>query len=126
MSNIIKAKKGFIQVLVNPLTKQFELIDPSDLNIIVGRIENGKVKSGSPYSLGLFLSKKDLEIQNLKEDYKKLNEEYLKFKDDSLKAQSDNLILFNKMNNTIETLLKKITKLENEVTTLLSINTNKE
>ena len=115
MSNTtFKAKKGDIQVLVNPLTKQFELIQPTNLQL---NLEKLGVKK-----LGSFLLEHEQRIIKLENENKKLNEEYLKFKDETLKNQSDNLILFNKMNNTIETLLKKVNKLENEVSTLLSIN----
>lgn len=112
--NIIKAKKGDIQVLVNPLTRQFELISPSNLLVIIDKVGVKK--------LGVVLLEHEQRINELTNENKKLNEEYLKFKDEALKNQSDNLILFNKMNNTIETLLKKVNKLENEVSTLLSIN----
>lgn len=118
MSNILKAKKGDIQVLVNPLTKQFELIQPHNLQLTIDKLGVKK--------LGALLLEHEQRITTLEKENKKLNEEYLKFKDDTLKTQSDNLILFNKMNNTIETLLKKVNKLENEVSTLLSMNTNKE
>lgn len=58
---------------------------------------------------------------------KKLNEaeaELTKQKAENLKIQSENLALFNKMNNTIETLIKKVSKLENSVSTLLSGTAN--
>lgn len=118
MSSILKAKKGDIQVLVNPLTKQYELIQPANLQLNLDKLGVKK--------LGSLLVEHEQRINQLENENKKLNEEYLKFKDEALKNQSDNLILFNKMNNTIETLLKKVNKLENEVSTLLSMNTNKE
>lgn len=111
--NILKMKKGDIMVLVNPVTKQTEWVSPSNLLINV----NGSLKK-----LGVVLEENQRHIEDLENENKKLKEEYLKLQDDVLKTQSDNLSLFNKMNNTIETLLKKVNKLENEVSTLLSIN----
>lgn len=109
----LKAKKGQIQVLVNPLTKQFELIDPANLIVYVDKVGTKK--------LGVSLAEHEEKINKLTEDYTKLKEEYLKFKDEALKNQSGNLMLFNKMNNTIDTLVKKVNALENEVATLLSM-----
>lgn len=63
-------------------------------------------------------------IKDVLDGYAKLKLDYLKLKDESLKAQSDNLMLFNKMNNTIDTLVKKVSKLENTVATLLSTSKN--
>ena len=108
MSNI-KCKKGDITVLVNPFTKQTEWVNPYNLPIYV---DNEKRLLGDVIK----------EHDKLKKEMKELNNELLKFKDDSLKIQSDNLTLFNKINNTIEILLNRINKLENEVSTLLSMN----
>lgn len=108
MSNI-KCKKGDILVLLNPVTQQKEWVNPYNLPIYV---DNEKRLLGDVIK----------EHDELKKEMKELNNELLKFKDDSLKIQSDNLTLFNKMNNTIEILLNKINKLENEVSTLLSMN----
>lgn len=63
-------------------------------------------------------------LKDVIDDYAKLKLDYLKLKDESLKTQSDNLMLFNKMNNTIDTLVKKVSKLENTVATLLSTSKN--
>ena len=63
-------------------------------------------------------------LKDVLDDYAKLKLDYLKLKDESLKTQSDNLMLFNKMNNTIDTLVSKYSELKNEVTTLLSNNGN--
>ncbi len=54
------------------------------------------------------------------EDYTKLKADYLKLKDEQYKQQSENLQLFNKIINNQEVLIKKVAKLENQVTTLLS------
>lgn len=54
------------------------------------------------------------------EDYSKLKADYLKLKDEQYKQQSENLQLFNKIINNQEVLIKKVAKLENQVTTLLS------
>lgn len=63
-------------------------------------------------------------LKDVLDDYAKLKLDYLKLKDEYLKTQSDNLMLFNKMNNTIDTLVKKVSKLENTVATLLSTSKN--
>lgn len=109
----IKAKKGQIQVLVNPLTKQFELIDPANLVVYVDKVGTKKI--------GVIVSEHEEKVTQVIKNYEALKEEYLKFKDEALKNQSDNLMLFNKMNNTIDTLVKKVNALENEVATLLSM-----
>ena len=122
--NNIKCKKGDIQVLINPITKQTEWQNPSNIFIYIGKVdynENGqkRVFSGTPMQLGVFLSEKEEEIQHFKE----IEADYLKLKDDYLKMQSEYLQLFNKMNNNQEILVNKVVKLENSVTTLLSIQT---
>lgn len=122
--NNIKCKKGDIQVLINPITKQTEWQNPSNIYIYIGKVdcnENGqkRVFSGTPMQLGVFLSEKDEEIKHFKE----IEADYLKLKDDFLKMQSEYLQLFNKMNNNQEILVNKVVKLENSVTTLLSIQT---
>ena len=114
MSNIFKAKKGDIQVLVNPLTKQFEFIQPHNLQVEVPKLGVKK--------LGSLLSEQEDRITKLEKENENLKNENLKLQEEILKNQSDNLSLFNKMNNTIDILVKKINKLENEVSTLLSIN----
>lgn len=108
MSNI-KCKKGDILVLLNPVTQQKEWVNPYNLPIYVNNEKR---------LLGDVIKEQD----ELKKEIKDFNNEYLKFKEDVLASQTDNLSLFNKMNNTIETLLKKVNKLENQVSTLLSIN----
>ena len=49
-----------------------------------------------------------------------LKADYLKLKDEHYKQASENLQLFNKIINNQEVLIKKVSKLENQVTTLLS------
>ena len=77
--NNIKCKKGDIQVLVNPVTKQTEWQNPSNIYIYIGKVdynENGqkRVFSGTPKQLGVFFSEKVDEIQKLKEEVKALKE----------------------------------------------------
>lgn len=61
-------------------------------------------------------------LGQLKKEHEELKADYLKLKDEFLKAQSENLQLFNKLNNNQEVLIRKLSKLENSVATLLSIS----
>lgn len=61
-------------------------------------------------------------LGQLKKEHEDLKADYLKLKDEFLKIQSENLQLFNKLNNNQEILIRKLSKLENSVTTLLSIS----
>lgn len=83
--NNLKCKKGDIQVLVNPATKQTEWQNPSNIYIYIGKVdynENGqkRVFSGTPKQLGVFLSEKEDEIQKLKEEVKALKEFKVSYK----------------------------------------------
>lgn len=82
--NNLKIKKGDIQVLVNPLTKQCEWVNPSNIEINIGKVdytETGKkVTSGSPKKIGIYLSEKEKEIKDLQEENKELRNELSKFK----------------------------------------------
>ena len=82
--NNLKIKKGDIQVLVNPLTKQCEWVNPSNIEINIGNVdytETGKkVTSGSPKKIGIYLSEKEKEIKDLQEENKELRNELSKFK----------------------------------------------
>lgn len=81
----LKAKRGDIQILVNPLTKQYEYISPSNLEILVGKVitnENKKtVVSAIPIKLGVFLSEKEKEISGLSDEISKLNNKFTKLED---------------------------------------------
>lgn len=61
-------------------------------------------------------------LGQLKKEHENLKADYLKLKDEFLKIQSENLQLFNKLNNNQEILIRKLSKLENSVATLLSIS----
>lgn len=65
-----------------------------------------------------------LTIKALVKDFTQTKQDFLKFEDEALKSQSENLQLFNKMNNTLEILSRKIEKLENAVSLLLSNGKN--
>lgn len=83
--NNLKTKKGDIQILVNPLTKQFEFISPSNLEILVGTVvlnDTGKKKvvSAAPKQLGVVISELTAENKELKEKNKELKNELSSFK----------------------------------------------
>lgn len=85
MSNVFKAKKGDIQVLVNPLTRQCVWVNPSNLDIYVGKVVMNddcqkKVVSASPKQLGVILSELAAENKELRESNKDLKNELAKFK----------------------------------------------
>ena len=84
MSNI-KIKKGDIQVLLNPLTKQCVWISPSNLEVYVGNVVlnedcKKKVVSATPKQLGVVISELTTENKELKEQNKELKNELSKFK----------------------------------------------
>ena len=76
-------------------------------------------------SANVIISDDGMSVEDLVNGYLALKAEYLKTKEENLKLQSENLLLFNKLNNNQEILVKKINKLENSVATLIS-NTNNE
>lgn len=51
-----------------------------------------------------------------------LKQENLKLNDELLKSKTENIKLFNNLNNANRLLLDKVVRLENQVSTLLSIN----
>ena len=96
----MKYDGNLIHICVNKKRNQYEDIEANKVNIT------------DTYTLG-----------DLLKDFKEIEADYLKLKDDYLKMQSEYLQLFNKMNNNQEILVNKVVKLENSVTTLLSIQT---
>ena len=84
MSNI-KAKKGDIPQLVNPITNQQEWVNPSNIYVLIGKVDYNeagqkRVFNGQPKQLGVFLSEKDEEIKNLKDQLKDAKETLTTFK----------------------------------------------
>ena len=96
----MKYDGNLIHICVNKARNQYADIEAKNVNIT------------DAYTLG-----------DLLKDFKEIEADYLKLKDDYLKMQSEYLQLFNKMNNNQEILVNKVVKLENSVTTLLSIQT---
>ena len=83
--NNLKGKKGDLQVLVNPLTKQSEWCSPSDLAILVGKVDytsggQKKVTSAAPKTLGVLLSEQQAQVKELQKENAELRNELAKFK----------------------------------------------
>ena len=96
----MKYEGNLIHVCVNKARNQYADIEAKNVNIT------------DTYTLGDLLN-----------DFKKIEADYLKLKEECLKMQSDYLQLFSKVNNNQEILVNKVVKLENSVSTLLSIQT---
>lgn len=90
----MKCKKGDIQQLVNPLTKQTEWVNPSNIYIFIGKVDlnevgQKRVFNGTPKQLGVFLSEKETEIQTLKEQLKETKDALATFKAQYKKTMRD-------------------------------------
>lgn len=68
----------------------------------------------------VIITEDGMTVKELVKGYLELKAEYLKTKDENLKLQSQNLELFNKLNNTLDTLVGKYSEMKNTVATLLS------
>ena len=105
MKDLSKGKKGQICQLVDPLSQKKQWINLEDIIIY---------PCGKPIKLGEYLQK----IEDLE---KKLNDDELKINEieSELIEQKD---INTKLTDSIEILLKKYESLNNQVTTLLSMN----
>ena len=105
MKDLSKGKKGQICQLVEPLSQKKQWINLEDIIIY---------PCGKPIKLGEYLQKVEIQEKVLIET----NLELSKAKDELLKQAN----IESTLNESIEILLKKYESLNNQVTTLLSIN----
>lgn len=82
------------------------------------KLERAKIKKVED----VVVSEDGTTIGDLLKENINLKQENLKLNDALLKSQSENIQFFNNLNNANRLLLDKVVRLENQVSTLLSIN----